>query len=107
LTDPYALLPQTEKDTTVGPFCNRDMDLGSRLYAAGQKLKSGDIPLEDSGQDQKTLCQATPRWPTSKWTSLSLMSRHQAYVGKTAEAVCIPFNLFSRVSQISIPRVEK
>jgi transposase len=42
----HALLPHTEKDTAVSPFCDRVMDLGSRLCDAGKKLKSGDIPWE-------------------------------------------------------------
>jgi hypothetical protein len=40
----HALLPQTEKDAAVGPFCDHIMDLCSRLCVAGQKLKSGDLP---------------------------------------------------------------
>ena len=40
----HALLPQTQKDTATGPFCDRIMDLCSRLCEIGQKLKSGAIP---------------------------------------------------------------
>jgi hypothetical protein len=68
LTDPYTLLPHTEKDTTVGPFCNRVMDLGSRLCAAGQKLKSGAIPWKAAAKIKKhfvrplhTICKQTLR----------------------------------------------
>ncbi len=39
-----ALLPDTEKDAAVGPFCVRLMDLCSRLCDTGQKLKTGIIP---------------------------------------------------------------
>jgi hypothetical protein len=40
----HALLPQTDQDPAVGPFCNRLIDLCSQLCDMGQKLKSGDIP---------------------------------------------------------------
>jgi len=40
----HALLPQTQKDAATGPFCDRLMDLCSRLCEMGQKLKSGAIP---------------------------------------------------------------
>jgi len=40
----HALLPQTQKDTATDPFCNRIMDLCSRLCETGQKLKSEAIP---------------------------------------------------------------
>jgi transposase len=49
----HALLPQTEKDTATGPFCDRLMDLGSRLCDAGQKLKSGDIPWKAAAKIEK------------------------------------------------------
>jgi transposase len=49
----HALLPQTEKDAATGPFCNRVMDLGSRLCDAGQKLKSGDIPWKAAAKIEK------------------------------------------------------
>jgi transposase len=40
----HALLPQTEKDTATSSFCDRIIDLCSRLCEIGQKLKSGAIP---------------------------------------------------------------
>ena len=49
----YALLPQTEKDVTVGPFCERVMNLCSRLCNVGQKLKSGDIPWKAAAKIEK------------------------------------------------------
>ena len=49
----HALLPQTEKDTATGPFCDRLMDLCSRLCDAGQKLKSGDIPWKAAAKIEK------------------------------------------------------
>jgi len=50
----HALLPQTEKDAATGPFCDRVMDLGSRLCDAGQKLKSGDIPWKAAAKIEKS-----------------------------------------------------
>jgi len=49
----HALLPQSEKDAAVGPFCDRVMDLGSRLCDAGQKLKSGDLPWKAAAKIEK------------------------------------------------------
>ena len=49
----HALLPQTEKDTATGPFCDRVMDLCSRLCDAGQKLKSGDLPWKAAAKIEK------------------------------------------------------
>jgi transposase len=39
----HALLPQAERDTATGCFCDRVRDLCSRLCDVGQKLKSGEI----------------------------------------------------------------
>ena len=49
----HALLPQTEKDAAVGPFCDRLIDFGSRLCDAGQKLKSGVIPWKAAAKIEK------------------------------------------------------
>ena len=49
----HALLPQTEKDTATGPFCNPLMDLCSRLCDVGQKLKAGDIPWKAAAKIEK------------------------------------------------------
>ena len=49
----HALLPQTEKDAATGPFCDRLMDLCSRLCDVGQKLKSGDIPWKAAAKIEK------------------------------------------------------
>jgi hypothetical protein len=40
----HTLLPKIEKDAATGPFCDRLMDLCSRLCDTGQRLKSGDLP---------------------------------------------------------------
>ncbi|MBM3149223.1 MAG: IS66 family transposase [Chloroflexi bacterium] len=49
----HALLPQTEKDTATGPFCDRLRDLCARLCEAGQKLESGHIPWKTAAQIEK------------------------------------------------------
>jgi hypothetical protein len=49
----HALLPQTEKDAAVGPFCDRLIDLCSRLCDTGEKLKSGDLPWKEAAKIQK------------------------------------------------------
>jgi len=49
----HALLPPTEKDAATGPFCDRVMDLCSRLCDTGKKLKSGDIPWKAAAKIQK------------------------------------------------------
>jgi transposase len=49
----HALLPQTEKDTATGPFCDRVRDLCSRLCDVGQKLKSGEIPWKAAAKIEK------------------------------------------------------
>jgi transposase len=50
----HALLPQTEKDIAIGPFCDRLMDLCSRLCDTGKKLKSGDVPWKRAAKMEKT-----------------------------------------------------
>ena len=49
----HALLPSTEKDAVVDPFCDHLIDLGSRLCNIGQKLKSGDIPWKAAAKIEK------------------------------------------------------
>lgn len=49
----HALLPNNEKDAAIGPFCDRLMDLCSRLCDTGQKLKSGDIPWKGATRIEK------------------------------------------------------
>jgi len=62
----HALLPETEKDLAVGPFCDRLIDLCSRLCDTGQKLKSGHIPWKATAKieirsvtELNTLCKQT------------------------------------------------
>ena len=49
----HALLPDTEKDAATGPFCDRVMDICSRLCDVGQKLKSGAVPWEAAAKIEK------------------------------------------------------
>lgn len=65
----HELLSNTEKDAATGPFCDRIMDLCSRLCATGQKLKSGDIPWKGAPKIEKrfvkeldTICKQTLRF---------------------------------------------
>ena len=51
----HALLPQAEKDAAVGPFCDRLIDLGSRLCDVGKETQIRRHPLEEGGQDRKKL----------------------------------------------------
>jgi len=48
-----ALLPESEMDAATGPFCDRVMDLTSRLCLAGQQLKSGAIPWKAAARIEK------------------------------------------------------
>jgi hypothetical protein len=50
----HALLPQTQKDAATVPFCDRLMDLCSRLCDTGKKLKSGDVPWKRAAKMEKT-----------------------------------------------------
>jgi len=48
-----ALLPESEMDAAVSPFCEGVRDLASRLCLAGQQLKSGDIPWKAAARIEK------------------------------------------------------
>ena len=50
-----ALLPESERDAAVSPFCEGVRDLASRLCLAGQQLKSGDIPWKAAARIEKRL----------------------------------------------------
>jgi transposase len=49
----HALLPQTQKDAGVGLFCDRLIDLCSRLCDTGEKLNSGEIPWKEASKIEK------------------------------------------------------
>jgi len=48
-----ALLPESERDAATGPFCDRVMNLASRLCLVGQQLKSGAIPWKKAAPMEK------------------------------------------------------
>lgn len=83
----HALLPQTEKDTATGPFCDRVMDLGSRLCDAGKKLKSGDIPWEAAAKIEKrfvrklsTICKRPLRFKPAETLRAYLAGPEQKFL---------------------------
>lgn len=49
----HALLPQHEKDSATGLFCDRVIDLCSRLCDTGQKLRSDNIPWNKAPKIEK------------------------------------------------------
>jgi len=83
----HALLPQTEKDAAVGPFCDRIMDLGSRLCNVGQKLKSGDLPWKAAAKIKKRsvrelndICQQTLRFKPAETLRTYLVGPEQKFL---------------------------
>lgn len=51
----HALLPKNEKDAAAASFCDRIMDLCSRLCDTGKKLKSGYLPWKTASKIEKKL----------------------------------------------------
>lgn len=49
----HALLPDIEKDSNVGRFCDRVINLCSQLCDRGQKLKSGAVPWDEASKIEK------------------------------------------------------
>jgi len=83
----HALLPQTEKDTTVRPFCDHLIDLGSRLCDTGQKLKSGDIPWKAAAKIEKrfirelnTICEQPLRFKPAETLRVYLSGPEQKFL---------------------------
>jgi transposase len=83
----HALLPQTEKDAAVGPFCEGLMDLGSRLCDVGQKLKSGDIPWKAAAKIEKrfvrelnTICKQPLRFKPAETLRTYLAGPEQKFI---------------------------
>ena len=83
----HALLPQAEKDAAVGPFCNRLMDLCSRLCDTGKKLKSGDIPWKRTAKIEKrflkqlnTICKQPLRFKPAKTLRTYLAGPEQRFL---------------------------
>jgi hypothetical protein len=83
----HALLPQTEKDAAVGPFCDRVMDFGSRLCDTGQKLKSGDLPWKAVAKIEKrsvtelnNICKPTLRFKPAETLRTYLAGAEQKFL---------------------------
>jgi len=83
----HALLPQTEKDAAVGPFCDRLMDLGSRLCDTGEKLKSGGIPWKAAAKIEKSsvmelndICKQTLRFKPAETLRAFLTGPDQKFL---------------------------
>jgi transposase len=83
----HDLLPSTEKDATVSPFCDRLMDLCSRLCDTGQKLKSGDIPWKAAAKIEKrfvrelnNLCRQALRFKPAETLRIYLSGPEQRFL---------------------------
>ncbi len=83
----HALLPQTEKDTATGLFCDRLMDLCSRLCEVGQKLKSGDLPWKAAAKIGKrsvtelnNICKQTLRFKPAETLRTYLAGPEQKFL---------------------------
>jgi transposase len=83
----HALLPQAEKDTAVGPFCNRLINLCSRLCDTGRQLESGDIPWHRTAKIEKSflmelnsLCKQTLRFKPAETLRSYLVGPEQRFL---------------------------
>jgi transposase len=83
----HALLPQTERDTATGRFCDRVRDLCSRLCDVGQKLKSGEIPWKAAAKIEKrfvtelnTICKQTLRFKPAETLRAYLAGPEQKFL---------------------------
>jgi transposase len=83
----HALLPPTQKDAATVPFCDRLIDLCSRLCHTGQKLKSGDIPRNEAAKFEKrfvrelnTLCKQTLRFKPAETLRTYLAGPEQKFL---------------------------
>ena len=83
----HALLPHPEKDVATGPFCDRLMDLCSRLCDTGQKLKSGDIPWKATAKFEKrfirelnTICKQPLRFKPAETLRTYLAGHEQRFL---------------------------
>jgi transposase len=83
----HALLPQTEKDAAVGPFCDRLINLCSQLCHTGDKLKSGQIPWKAAAKIAKrsvtelnTICQQTLHFKPAETLRSYLVGPEQKFL---------------------------
>ena len=83
----HAPLPQTEKDTATGPFCDRLRDLCARLCEVGQKLESGQIPWKAAAKIKKRsvmelnqICKQTLRFKPAETLRTYLAGPEQKFL---------------------------
>jgi transposase len=83
----HALLPPTEKDAAVGPFCDRLIGLCSRLCNTAEKLKSGDLPWKEAAKIEKrsatelnTLCKQTLHFKPAETLRSYLVGPQQKFL---------------------------
>ncbi len=83
----HALLPQIEKDAATAPFCDRVMDLCSRLCDTGQKLKSDNLPWKAAAKIEKrfikelnTICNQTLRFKPAETLRTYLAGPEQRFL---------------------------
>jgi transposase len=83
----HALLPQAQKDVATVPFCDRLMDLCSRLCETGKKLKSGDIPRKAAAKLEKrfvkqlnTICKQPLRFKSAETLRTYLTGPEQRFL---------------------------
>jgi transposase len=83
----HALLPNNEKDTATGPFCDHLMDLCSRLCETGQKLESGLLPWKRATKIEKrsireldTLCKQPLRFKPAETLRSYLVGPEQKFL---------------------------
>jgi transposase len=83
----HALLPQTEKEAAVSPFCDRLIDLCSRLCDAGEKLKSGDLAWKEAAKIEKravtelsNICKQTLRFKPAETLRTYLAGPEQKFL---------------------------
>jgi len=83
----HALLPPTEKDAAVGPFCDRLIDLCSQLCDTGEKLKSGDLSWKKAAKIEKrfvtelsSICKQTLRFKPAETLRSYLVGPEQKFL---------------------------
>jgi len=83
----HALLPSTEQDAAVGPFCDRLRDLCSRLCEVGQQLQAGDTPWtaaakieRRSVRDLNHICKQTLRFKPAETLRAYLTGPDQKFL---------------------------
>jgi len=83
----HALLPKEQKDAATVSFCERLMDLCSRLCDTGNQFKSGDIPWKKAAPIEKsfvtqlhTLCKQPLRFKPAETLRTYLVGPQQRFL---------------------------